>query len=164
MAKPSKVWKYPHTKTLYGVDMLHINAMGTLPHFDSIINKELEAEESDLVHYGMVFMYSDDTLDYYDVYDHEESEFNIVSDSLTELAIPHIIYPDSLGSNIYLTLFDDNGDILAAELTYELFIYYKYMYPNQTRDPYVQKFFDLFDNWENQVANSKKYKVAQLLR
>ena len=163
MGKPSKVWKYPHTKTLYGVDMLHINAMGTLPHFNSIIHEELESSENDLVHYGVEFMYSDDTLDYYALYEHEDA-FNIVSENLTEVAIPHIIYPESLTSDIYLTMFDDNGDILAAEITYELFIYYKYMYPNYTRVPTIQKFFDLFDNWENQVANSKKYKIAQLIR
>ena len=163
MGKPSKVWKYPHTKTLYGVVMLHINAMGTLPHFNSIIHEEVEASESEIAHYGMEFMYSDDTLDYYALYEHEDA-YNIVSECLTEVAIPHIIYPESLTSDIYLTLFDDNGEILSAEITYELFIYYKYMYPNYARVPSIQKFFDLFDNWENQVANSKKYKIAQLIR
>ena len=163
MGKSSKVWKYPYTKTLYGVDMLHINAMGTLPQFNSIIHEEVEAAESEIAHYGLEFMYSDDTLDYYALYEHEDA-YNIVSECLTEVAIPHIIYPESLGSDIYLTLFDDNGDILSAELTYELFIYYKYMYPNEHRVPSIQKFFDLFDKWENQVANSKKYKIAQLIR
>lgn len=163
MEKPSKVWKYPYTKTLYGVDMLHINAMGTLPEFNSVINEEVEAAESEIAHYGLDFMYSDDTLDYYALYEHE-SIYNIASECLTELAIPHIIYPESLGSDIYLTLFDDNGNILAAELTYELFIYYKYMYPDQPRVPSIQRFLDLIDKWENQVANSKKNKIAQLIR